>query len=269
MNKRYKHINAEDLIIILIKAAKKELLPRISKVSWQKKADNSLLTEADIAMQNAIEVELKKLDDTILFLAEEMSVEEQNEILAQEDKAIWVLDPLDGTTNFSVAIPYYAVSLALIVNGETLIGVVYDPERDECFHAIKDQGAFLNNLAIKIDSAVSDLDDAVACVDLKRLPEALSLKLVKQHPYRSQRSFGSVALDWCWLAAGRFDLYLHGKQNIWDYAAGLLIYTEAGGHSCSLDGKAVFQAKLTPRQGIGASNPLLFEKWTHWLDVSA
>ncbi len=266
-NRRCK-IPLETLISIIKTTAKEELLPRVAKVAKQKKADNSLLTEADIAIQKSIETQLKQLDDTILFLAEEMSVAEQNAILAQKEKAIWILDPLDGTTNFSVGIPYYAVSLALIENGETVLGIVYDPERDECFVAEKGQGAFLNKQALNLDSAVADLGDAVACIDLKRLPENMSMKLVKQQPFRSQRSFGGVALDWCWLAAARFDLYLHGKQNIWDYAAGLLIYTEAGGASCSLDGKPVYLPELSARAGIGASNSALFKKWTDWLNIT-
>ena len=236
--------------------------------------DGSLLTVADVAVQNKIRFELEKLDSEILFLSEEMSEKEQDEQLKQHDKAVWVLDPLDGTTNFAAGIPYYAISLALLENGEAILGIVYDPEREECFIAEKGRGARLftqNNASLRLhtENTRIALKDAVACIDLKRLPQQLAVNLVTRHPFRSQRSFGGVALDWCWLAAGRFDVYLHGKQNIWDYAAGLLIFTEAGGSSSGLDGTPVFINQLQPRSGVGAVSQSLFNDWLDWLTAAA
>ncbi len=89
--------------------------------------------------------------------------------------------------------------------------------------------------------------------------------LVTAPPYYSQRSFGSVALDWAWLAAGRGQLYLHGKQKLWDYAAGWLILNEAGGCSSSLEGEKDFEATLTPRSAIAASNQDLYQQWFSWI----
>jgi len=266
--------NKQHIVSIVRNIAKEELLHRFSKIKSNKKDDGSLITEADLAVQNRIEEELKRIDADILFLGEEMSVEMQQDILQQKNKSIWVLDPLDGTTNFAAGIPYYAVSLALIENGQVELGVVYDPERDECFIAEKNSGAFLQLSDLEYESLNKNgnevkLSDAVACIDLKRLPEQLAMKIVSNHPFRSQRSFGGVALDWCWLAAGRFDVYLHGKQNIWDYAAGHLIFSEAGGLSCTLDGEAVFINELTPRVGIGALKSALFDEWTGWLGVGS
>ena len=266
--------NKQDIVSIVRNIAKEELLPRFSKIKSNKKDDGSLITEADLAVQNRIDAELKKLDADILFLGEEMSVEMQQDILQQKNKSIWVLDPLDGTTNFAAGIPYYAVSLALIENGQVELGVVYDPERDECFIAEKNSGAFLQLSDFEYENLNTNddqikLSDAVACIDLKRLPEQLAMKIVSNHPFRSQRSFGGVALDWCWLPAGRFDVYLHGKQNIWDYAAGHLIFTEAGGRSCTLQDEPVFINELTPRVGIGALDSALFDEWTAWLDVTS
>ena len=266
--------NISDLILLVRRSAKQELLPRFFKVKESKKGDNSILTEADIIMQEVVKSRLNELDEDILFLGEEMSEQEQRDVLQQSDQATWVLDPLDGTTNFSAGIPYYATSLALIENGEVILGLVYDPERDECFYAEKDQGAKYqvgDRTPVNIDKNTSSikLSDAVACIDLKRLSTELATKIVTQHPFRSQRSFGGVALDWCWLAAGRFDVYLHGKQNIWDYAAGQFIFTESGGYSCTLEGESVFVNDLVPRVGVGALNQDLFNEWTDWLDITA
>lgn len=265
--------NINDLTSLVRQTAKEELLPRFFKVKESKKEDKSIVTEADLVMQEIVELRLKNFDKDILFLGEEMSQQQQRDILQQANQAIWVLDPLDGTTNFSAGIPYYATSLALIENGEVVLGLVYDPERDECFFSVKGQGASYqvgNNKPVNLDNTSRNiqLKDAVACIDLKRLPAELAIKLVTQHPFRSQRSFGGVALDWCWLAMGRFDVYLHGKQNIWDYAAGHLVFTETGGHSCTLDGEPIFVNDLVPRVGVGALTPNLFKEWTDWLEIT-
>lgn len=265
MNK-YK-CDTKQLSSIIRNTAIEELLPRFAQVKESQKADGSLLTEADIAVQKKLHFELQNLDPEILFLSEEMTESEQRHILEKSNHAVWVLDPLDGTTNFAAGIPYYAISLALIRNGETVLGLVYDPERDECFAAEKDLSVTLNGEKLHLNNSKILLNDAVACIDLKRLPEAMAIKLVVEHPFRSQRSFGGVALDWCWLAAGRFDIYLHGKQNIWDYAAGLLIFHESGGLSCSDDGTPVFVNELNPRVGIGAANTDLFKQWTQYLGI--
>jgi myo-inositol-1(or 4)-monophosphatase len=92
---------------------------------------------------------------------------------------------------------------------------------------------------------------------------------VTDTPYASQRSFGSVALDWCWLAAGRCHVYLHGRSNIWDYAAGNYIFEAAGGHAATLQGEAVFTAALTPRSSVAAVDRPLFEAWSAWLGGGA
>ena len=266
MNNRY--WNTSELVSIIRNVAIEELLPRFSKVKHSKKIDGSILTDADLAVQKKIEQKLKQLDSSILFLSEEMTEQEQENILKQRNKAVWVLDPLDGTTNFAAGIPYYAVSLALIEQGKPVLGMVYDPERDECFVAEKGLGATLNEGKIEKNTSEIQLSNAVACIDLKRLPENLAIKIVTQHPFRSQRSYGGVALDWCWLAVGRFNVYLHGKQNIWDYAAGHLIFSETGGVSSTLSGEPIFVQSLQPRSGIAALNEDLFTEWAGWLEVN-
>ncbi len=102
-------------------------------------------------------------------------------------------------------------------------------------------------------------------VDFKRLPAGLARRLISDPPYASQRNFGSSALEWAWVAAGRGHVYLHGGQKLWDFAAGSLILTEAGGFSCTLAGEPVFKSSLESRSVIAASGEALFRSWRDWL----
>jgi len=139
--------------------------------------------------------------------------------------------------------------------------------RDEYFDASPEQGARLNGKPLRVRPTGLKLNQATALIDFKRLEKGLASRLVTQIPYASQRSFGSVALDWCWLAAGRCHVYLHGSSNIWDYVAGNYIFHAAGGFSASLDGEAIFTQALTPRSSVAAVDPQLFAAWTGWLGV--
>ena len=105
----------------------------------------------------------------------------------------------------------------------------------------------------------------MAIVDFKRLANELSVKLVTQAPYRSQRSLGSVALDWCWLAMGRCHIYLHGKQMLWDYAAGLLIAEESGCVSCTMDGGAIFEESLKAQKIIASTDKSIQKQWVEFV----
>jgi myo-inositol-1(or 4)-monophosphatase len=178
-----------------------------------------------------------------------------------------VLDPLDGTSNFAAGIPCFSVSLALLRQGRCALGLVYDPLRDECFRAVRGGGAFLNGARLGPRDTARSLDRAIAAVDFKRLPPDLAAHLAARPPYASQRSFGSVALDWCWVAAGRFHIYLHGKQFLWDYAAGHLILDEAGGRSSTLAGGEVFALSVDPSSAVAGLSPALFEQWFAWLQA--
>lgn len=251
---------------IVMSAAREELLPRFTKVRRGIKADGTFLTEADLAVQNRIADELKAHWPEILFLGEEMPSEQQQKLL-KSGKPIWILDPLDGTSNYASGIPFYSVSLALIEQGELKVGLVYDPERDECFSAVKGQGAYLNDERLNTIDTGLTLKQSTGLIDFKRLSPELATRLATEIPYSSQRSFGSVALDWCWIALGRSHVYLHGKQNLWDYAAGHLILAEAGGQSCTLDGETVFNNSLTPRSAVAALDTKLFGAWVEWLGV--
>jgi myo-inositol-1(or 4)-monophosphatase len=250
-------------------AAADELMPRFQKIDCASKADGSLVTEADLAVQERLSRSLKQAYPQIALLGEEMSADQQQQIMQKAGEGFWCLDPLDGTANYVAGMPCFATSLAYIRGGRVEIGVIYDPLRDECFHAIKDQGAWLNDKPLQLNCTIEDLNACVAMVDFKRLSSTLAGQLATQPPYRSQRSIGSVALDWCWLAAGRLQLYLHGGSKLWDYAAGSLIYSEAGGHYRLTSGAASLAATeklgLSPQMAIAAPNQSLFEAWQDYL----
>ncbi len=257
-----------DALIEIVKTtAVRELLPRFARIHQYIKADGSIVTEADFAMQQALQSALKSRWPRIAFLGEEMSAAEQEQILNASQHGVWIVDPLDGTSNFSVGIPFFAVSIALIYNGEIELGLVFDPVRDECFSAQRGRGARLDGNALSLDT-MHEIDKlTIGLVDFKRLPPALAGKLATQPPYKSQRSFGSVALDWCWIAAGRGDVSVHGKQKLWDYAAGQVILQEAGGVAATLDGKPVYNGTLAPRSAVLAINQALFNKWLDYLQA--
>jgi len=113
----------------------------------------------------------------------------------------------------------------------------------------------------------ASLDKAIALIDFKRLEYNLSSKLMKEMPFASQRNLGSVALEWCWLAARRYHIYLHGKQHIWDHAGGNFILEKTGGFSCTLSGEEISSASLQGHSAVAAFDKSLFIKWADWLGV--
>ncbi len=235
------------------------------------KSDGSIVTDADLAMQAKLTHELAACYPEVRMLSEEMDKQEQLEAMSSQQAAIssgqdyWCIDPLDGTTNYHATLPLFSVSLALISNGEVVLGIVYDPLRGEFFSALRDQGIWLNNIHIRPPQQPSDLSKAVAFIDFKRLPVALRQTLVTQPVYKSQRNIGSCALEWAWLAAGRVQLIIHGSEKLWDYAAGCLLLEEAGGVSETHNGETVFIESLETRSVLAASNPSLFRLWSDWL----
>lgn len=246
---------------IVKEVSSKVLLPYYTQVQARKKADGSLITEADIEVQNAIQAQLNEHFPDYGFFSEELPDAELKSFFTRNHCGYWCLDPIDGTSNFASGLPFFSISLALIVNGETQLGLVYDPVRDECFTALKGEGAKLNGVPIVRSYAPQILSECLAIVDFKRLPESLACRLISQPPYRSQRSFGSVALDWCWLAMGRGHLYLHGKQMLWDYAAGLLIAQESDCSAATMTGNVVFHESLEPQKVIASTNKNLQKQW--------
>ena len=255
------------LIDIVRAIASEHIMPHFGQVTRQYKADSSIVTAVDIATQSAIVEQLQKNWPAYDFLAEEMTPQQQQQQLATHEQGLWIVDPLDGTSNFAAGIPYFAISIALYTQGKISLGLVYDPNRDEAFFASRSSAAMLNGEPLKPAASPQALSQTIGVVDFKRLPGELAARIATQQPFSSQRSFGSVALDWCWLAASRFHLYLHGRSNIWDYAAGELIFRQAGGHNCTLQGESIFTPQLTPRSAVGAMDKHHFDQWCNFLGV--
>lgn len=254
----------EQVEAVLRQVAQEEILPRYRSVTLQRKHDGSFLTEADLASQRALQALLPALVDCPV-LGEEMARAEQEALWAQSPDLIWVVDPVDGTTNFAHGLPTFSISAALMRQGRPVLGVTYLPVLDECFSAVAGEGAWLNRQQLKVKLQASSLSAALAAIDTKRLPAALARPVALAPPFHSQRNFGAGTIDWCWLAAGRFDLLLHGGQKLWDYAAGVLIAREAGCVLTGIDGDFDDQA-VWQRSVLAARTPALLVDWRTWVD---
>ncbi len=197
-----------------------------------------MVTEADLASEKAIVTSLKKLTPEIQILAEESS--SQSELKRQSSGYQWVIDPLDGTTNFAHGFPHFAISVALLNNGKPMLGIVFDPLKNELFTAINDQGASLNNSSIHVSSTSHSDKSLVATgfpytireIDQKNLIEFCTFRLACQ----GIRRFGAAALDLAYVASGRLDGFWEYGLKPWDTAAGILLVKEAGGNVTRYDG---------------------------------
>jgi myo-inositol-1(or 4)-monophosphatase len=257
--------DAETLRNLVRDCARAELLPRFRAVGHQVKADGSLVTEADTAMQRALRATMERHWPEIPLLGEEMSPALQQRRLADTNRGFWCLDPLDGTSNFAAGLPLFTVSLALIREDRPVLGLVHDPVRDETFWAESGGGAWLNGERLHAPDAAPPPAQTVVIIDLKRLAPGLLKRLGEERPFGSQRNLGSCALEWAWVAAGRGHAYIHGGMKLWDYAAGSLLLEEAGGYSAAFDGESVFRSALEPRSVCAAQDEQLFRTWLAWL----
>jgi myo-inositol-1(or 4)-monophosphatase len=229
----------------------------IGRIDVQKKGPADLVTQADLASQEAVRTIVLGAFPEHTLLGEERVADEQP---AGHYEYRWIVDPLDGTTNFVHGVPHYAVSLALEHQGQLLVGVVFDPTRDECFTAVAGRGAFLNGEPIRT-SEVSQLSEALAAVGLpptvQRDSPDLLIFLEMLSRCQAIRRTGSSALNLCYLAAGRFDVYWSYSTKIWDVAAGVLIVREAGGIVTSPRGGPFM---LEEAHFLAAANPPLHDQ---------
>lgn len=152
----------------------------------------------------------------------------------------WIVDPLDGTTNFVHGIPCYAISIALEYKGEIILGVVYEINRDECFYATKDGGSYLNSKAIRVSETTSLKDSLIATgfpiSNFTRIDGYLKTLEYLMRNTHGIRRIGAAAVDLCYLACGRVDGFFEYNLKPWDVAAGALIVQEAGGKVCDFSG---------------------------------
>ncbi len=218
----------DHLSSLLREAGEKILVPAYREHTSKKsiKNDGSVVTETDLQCQQFMQSTLSSFDPDIGFLGEEMSHDEQLAALNSGGR-FWCVDPLDGTTNFTIPMPHFGSSVALIEDGAPTLACIHDPLLGESFTASKGGGARLNGTPIQVTSE-SRLSNSVGFIDFKRLDEARATVLASRRLFRSQRNIGTCALEWAWLAAGRAHFIIHGGEKVWDYAAGLLLAEEAG-----------------------------------------
>jgi myo-inositol-1(or 4)-monophosphatase len=201
-----------------------------------KKNTYDLVTKADMDAESKIIGIIKDKFPEHSLLTEE-SGEERN-----KSDYCWIIDPLDGTNNFYHKFPMFCVSIALYKKGKPLIGVVFDPIKKELFYAEANKGAFLNDKQIKVSNANSLSKSLLALGFYYERGSLMRKSLIQMKKFFYEnihgiRRTGSAALDLCYTACGRFDGYWELKLNPWDYAAGSLILTEAGGKITDVQGK--------------------------------
>tara|TARA_Y200000002_G_scaffold117310_1_gene95911 strand:+ start:395 stop:1135 length:741 start_codon:yes stop_codon:yes gene_type:complete len=204
---------------IMIKAAEKASksiirdFGEVEKLQVSKKGPHDFVTKTDKHVEKILIEELSKTKKNYSFLTEETGI-----IKNKDNDNTWIIDPIDGTTNFLHGIPHFAISIALKCKDELLSGLIFDPIKDEMFFAEKDKGAYLNNQRMRV-SKKNSLD---LCL-FSSNNEGVKFSNL------NMRCTGSAALDLAYVAAGRFDGYFQNKINLWDVAAGLIMIKEAGG----------------------------------------
>lgn len=211
-------------------------LGKISKDDVSTKQASDFVTRVDKESEQLIIDTIKKVFPHHLFLAEESAKDIKTEgyyWYEPSDSYRWIIDPLDGTTNYIHGYPVFSVSIALVYSGEIISGVIFDPPRNDLFTAEKGKGAFLNNRQIKV-SAVNDLKHGLITTGFPFRQKNMIdpyLHLFKNIFYRVSdiRRAGSAALDLAYLAAGRCDGFFEIGLSPWDIAAGSILIKEAGG----------------------------------------
>jgi myo-inositol-1(or 4)-monophosphatase len=226
---------------VMIKAARragrglKRDLGEIEHLQVSVKGPRNFVTAADHRAEAIVREELAKARPDYCFLGEEGGAREGTDKTHR-----WIVDPLDGTTNFLHGIPHFAVSIALERNGAIVAGLIYNPANDEMFVAERGKGAFLNDKRIRV-AARERLADAIVACGLPHygrgdLALARNEIAAAQRHFAGLRRYGAAALDLAWVAAGRLDAYWERDLSPWDLAAGLLLVREAGGFVSDLDG---------------------------------
>ncbi len=204
---------------MMIKASEKasKLLIRdfgeIENLQVSLKGPSDFVTSSDKKVEKIIIEELSKSKKKFSFLTEETGLIEN-----EDNQNIWIIDPIDGTTNFFHGVPHFAISIALQSHNEIVSGIIFDPIKNELFYAEKNNGSYLNNKRIKVSNR-------------KKINECLFASNGKKYENSNLiiRKSGSAALDMAYVAAGRYDGFFQDNLNLWDVAAGIILVKEAGG----------------------------------------
>ncbi len=221
----------DDLLSLALSVAKRagsllrESLNRDLRLVESKSSSTDMVTEIDRASEELIVDHIRRLRPDDAILAEESGRREGSSGIR------WVIDPLDGTTNYMYGFPVFAVSIAAELDGEPVVGVVHDPSRDETFSACRGEGSWLNDRRLVVRRGAGLSSALVATgfsYDAERRGEQAQVLTTVLPAVRDIRRAGAAALDLCWVGAGRLDAYFEMGLKPWDRAAGSLVAAEAG-----------------------------------------
>jgi len=227
-----------------------------------KELSYDLVTESDLEAEKGIAKLIHKHFPHHNILGEEQEYEQT------DSPYTWIIDPLDGTNNYSKGLPQFSVSVALALEGEVIAGAVFEPSRKELFYAEKGKGAYLNGKAISV-SQQEQLEGAMAITGFyynrgEKMKQTLrQIEALFGHNIIGLRRLGSAAVDICYIACGRADIYWEFELSPWDYGAASLILSEAGGQITDYQGNPL----LLERGPIAASNTLLHRQLLNLLTI--
>ena len=207
----------------------------LAELQVSRKGAADFVSAADLKAEQSLFESLSKARPGYSFLGEERGL-----IEGTDKTHTWIVDPLDGTTNFLHAIPHFAINIALQREGVVVAAVTYNPVTNELFWAEKGKGAFVNDRRLRV-AARQRMDEAVLATGIPFLGHGQHARFLKELHQISQRvagvrRFGAAALDLAWVAAGRMDGFWERDLSPWDLAAGLLLVTEAGGKATTAEG---------------------------------
>ena len=218
----------------------------LENLQVSRKGPKDFVTKTDKKVEKILIEELIKSKKNYSFITEETG-----KIINKNKDVFWVIDPIDGTTNFLHGIPHFAISIALQKNNEIISGLVFDPIKNEMFYAEKNNGAFFNNNRIRASNK-SNIEECLFASNSDGLKSIF--------PKLNLRNTGCAALDLAYVGCGRLDGYFHNKINLWDIASGIIIIQEAGGKINDI--KNFHINKIN----IRAANPNIYEKMLKKLD---
>ena len=212
----------------------------VENLQVSKKGPKDFVTKTDKRVEKILVEELSKSKKNYSFITEETG-----KILNKNRDIFWLIDPIDGTINFLHGIPHFAISVALQINKEIIIGLIFDPIKNEIFYAEKNNGSYINNNRIRV-SKKSNINE---CLFASNNDGVKSI-----YPRLNTRNTGCAALDLAYVGCGRFDGYFHNNINIWDIAAGKIIIEEAGGKVNDINKFNINKIN------IRAGNPNIYDK---------
>ena len=216
----------------------------VENLQVAKKGPKDFVTKTDKRVEEILIQELSKSKKNYSFITEETGV-----IKNVDDNNVWIIDPIDGTTNFLHGIPHFAISVALKSNNKIISGIIFDPIKNEMFYAEKNNGSYFNNQRIRVSNK-NNLDECLFGTNIQGV----------KFSNLNVRCSGSAALDLAYVGAGRLDGFFQNNLNIWDIAAGLLIIDEAGGKINNFEDNKISKISLM------ASSSNIFNKMKENLD---